>query len=179
MREKAHENYLQTLPYYTLYKRYKARPPLASSQLTLLLSQIRQANNILQQGVDQDWRTSCQRYPEVLDYYWSQVRYDWPSDKDDSIADPKFGSKSSFDYSGRPMHTEPEVKPRYRKRERTSDRASSTAAQPDLDRARERGNWDEDSGSVVSADYRKKDRRRERGGITPPPEFPMPYRGYR
>lgn len=73
MRMEAHRNYLQSLPYYTLYHQYNGRPPLNPQQLANIHSQIARANVILQQGVDQDWRTSCLRYPEILDYYLGLV----------------------------------------------------------------------------------------------------------
>ncbi|KAF2170021.1 hypothetical protein M409DRAFT_64404 [Zasmidium cellare ATCC 36951] len=92
MRMEAHRNYLQTLPYYTLYHRYNGRPPLQPAQLQLIHSQIEQANTILQQGVDQDWRTSCLRYPEVLDYYFGLVEFGLPSDKAPAIREPRFGA---------------------------------------------------------------------------------------
>lgn len=91
MRIEAHQNYLQTLPYWTLYHRYNGAPPLLPAQLQLFHSQVNQANVTLQQGVDQDWRTSCMRYPEVLDYYFSLVEVSLPSDRDPSILDPRFG----------------------------------------------------------------------------------------
>ncbi|EME46226.1 hypothetical protein DOTSEDRAFT_127181 [Dothistroma septosporum NZE10] len=141
MRLEAHHNYLQTLPYYTLFHKYSGRPPLQPAQLQLIHSQIQQANTILQQGIDQDWRTSCLRYPEVLDYYFSLVRYDYPSDKEEVIQDPRFG-------------------PTRERQARVKDSRR-------------------DSVDMTVKDHRKRDRRRSRGGKSPPPEAPMPYRGYR
>lgn len=91
MRVQAHNNYLQTLPYYTLYHRYNGHPPLQPAQLQLVHSQIQQANQILQQGVDQDWRTSCLQYPTVLDYYFNLAGIVLPDERDPAIQDPRFG----------------------------------------------------------------------------------------
>lgn len=92
MRMEAHDNYLRSLPYYTLYHRYNGQPPLQPAQLQLIHSQIQHANIILQQGVDQDWRTSCLRYPEVLDYYFNLILFELPSERDSTITDPRFGT---------------------------------------------------------------------------------------
>ncbi|EGP92566.1 uncharacterized protein MYCGRDRAFT_28154, partial [Zymoseptoria tritici IPO323] len=86
----AHRAYLQTLPYYTLYHRFSGNPPLDPAQFHLVHSQIQRANQILQQGVDQDWRTSCQRYPQVLDYYFSLAEVVLPDHRDPRIFDPRF-----------------------------------------------------------------------------------------
>lgn len=91
MRLQAHHNYLQTLPYYTLYHRYNGHPPLQPAQLQLVHSQIQQANQILQQGVDQDWRTSCLQYPTVLDYYFALAEVVLPDESHPALQDPRFG----------------------------------------------------------------------------------------
>ncbi|KAF7189374.1 hypothetical protein HII31_09352 [Pseudocercospora fuligena] len=92
MRMEAHRDYLESLPYYTLYRRYNGHPPLQPAQIQLMNAQLNQANTVLQQGVDQDWRTSCLRYPEMLDYYLDLAELKLPSEKDERIADPRFGS---------------------------------------------------------------------------------------
>lgn len=91
MRVQAHHDYLQTLPYYTLYHRYNGHPPLQPAQLQLVHSQIQRANQMLQQGVDQDWRTSCLQYPTVLDYYIALAEVALPDEGHPALQDPRFG----------------------------------------------------------------------------------------
>ena len=94
IRVETHHQYLQTLPYYTLYTRYNGQPPLQPADLQLVRAQIHQATQLLQAGVDQDWRASCLRYPEVLDYYFGLVQIDFPGDADPTIVDPRFGGRA-------------------------------------------------------------------------------------
>ncbi|CAK1357495.1 hypothetical protein CB0940_07775 [Cercospora beticola] len=130
MRVEAHRNYLQTLPFYTLYHRYNGAPPLAPAQLQLIHSQINAAHHTLQQGVDQDWRTSCMQYPQVLDYYFNLVNVRLPNDNDPMIADPRFGApkdpprrvkerRESVEYREAPVKE-------HRKKERRRSRTGNT-----------------------------------------------------
>lgn len=91
-RKQAHYAYLQTIPCFTLYQKYRGNPPLQPAQLHLLHSQIGQAQAIFQAGVDEDWRRSCLRYPEVLDYYFSLVDIGMPNDSDGVVQEPRFGA---------------------------------------------------------------------------------------
>jgi hypothetical protein len=146
MRIEAHRNYLQTLPFYTLYHRYNGAPPLGAAQLQLIHSQISSANHTLQQGVDQDWRTSCMQYPQVLDYYFNLVSVRLPRDDDTVITDPRFGA---------PKDPPRRVKEKER-RESLEYREPPPPPPP------------------TTKEQRKKERRRSRTGRTPPPA-PMPY----
>ncbi|KAH9825934.1 hypothetical protein Tdes44962_MAKER03857 [Teratosphaeria destructans] len=87
-----HVEQLQTLPCFTLYQRWQGNPPINPSQLHMLQSQIHQANANYKAGVDEDWRRSCLRYPEVLDYYFGMVSLQLPSEDDPAIMDPRFGA---------------------------------------------------------------------------------------
>ena len=131
MRIEAHRNYLQTLPFYTLYHRYNGAPPLGAAQLQLIHSQISSANHTLQQGVDQDWRTACMQYPQVLDYYFSLIQVRLPRDDDIAITDPRFGGskepprrvknrRESVEYR------EPPPRDEHRRRERRRSRTGRT-----------------------------------------------------
>jgi hypothetical protein len=91
-RHQAHVAYLQTLPCFTLYQRWHGNPPIAPNQLHILNTQIQQANAAYRAGVDEDWRRSCLRYPEVLDYYFSLVEYSFPMENHPMIAEPSFGA---------------------------------------------------------------------------------------
>ena len=92
-RKQAHYAYLQTIPCFTLYQKYRGNPPLQPAQLHLLHSQIGQAQSIFQAGVDEDWRRSCLRYPEVLDYYFSLIDISMPRDDDSAVQEPRFGDQ--------------------------------------------------------------------------------------
>lgn len=83
---------LQTIPCFTLYQKYRGNPPLQPAQLNLLHSQIGQAQAIFQAGLDEDWRRSCLRYPEVLDYYFSLVDISLPDRDDPRVLEPRFGA---------------------------------------------------------------------------------------
>ncbi|TKA34214.1 hypothetical protein B0A50_00194 [Salinomyces thailandicus] len=87
----AHLAYLQTLPCFTLYHRFNGAPPIHPTQLQVLHAQIQQANGVFRQGVDEDWRRSCLRYPEVLDYYFELVGVELPGEEEVEVRDPRFG----------------------------------------------------------------------------------------
>lgn len=91
-RRDAHVAYLQTLPCYTLYQKWHGAPPVQPAQLHALQQQIHAANMNYRAGIDEDWRRSCMRYPEVLDYYFSLVEVVMPGDRDPSILEPRFGA---------------------------------------------------------------------------------------
>ena len=93
-RYRAHAAYLQTLPCFTLFQKWHGDPPINPSQLQVLHQQINQAQAMYKAGVDADWRRSCLRYPEVLDYFFDLVDIDLPSDRDPAVQEPTFGSPS-------------------------------------------------------------------------------------
>ncbi|KAH0541458.1 hypothetical protein FGG08_004067 [Glutinoglossum americanum] len=49
---------------------------------------IEQAEIELKRGIDEDWRQSVRRYPEVLDYFYGLVDLNLPSDSAPQVADP-------------------------------------------------------------------------------------------
>ena len=51
-------------------------------------SEIAAADLDLNRGIDEDWRTSVQRYPEVLEYFYGLVDLNLPSDDDPGVRDP-------------------------------------------------------------------------------------------
>jgi hypothetical protein len=51
-------------------------------------SEIAAADAELKRGIDEDWRASVQRYPEVLEYFFSLVTMNIPSDDDPGVRDP-------------------------------------------------------------------------------------------
>jgi hypothetical protein len=50
--------------------------------------QIADAQASLKRGIDEDWQSSVQRYPEVLSYFFGLVELSLPSDDDPSVRDP-------------------------------------------------------------------------------------------
>ncbi|KAK8118686.1 uncharacterized protein PG998_003312 [Apiospora kogelbergensis] len=51
-------------------------------------SELAQAEQSLKRGIDEDWRSSVQRYPEVLEYFYSLVELSLPQDDDGAVRDP-------------------------------------------------------------------------------------------
>lgn len=51
-------------------------------------SEIAHADAELKRGIDEDWKASVQRYPEVLEYFYGLVRLDLPGDEEQGVRDP-------------------------------------------------------------------------------------------
>ncbi|KAK4129985.1 hypothetical protein BT67DRAFT_452734 [Trichocladium antarcticum] len=51
-------------------------------------SQIAEAQAQLKRGIDEDWRSSVQRYPEVLEYFYSLVELTLPNNNENAVKDP-------------------------------------------------------------------------------------------
>ncbi|KAI2626191.1 hypothetical protein GGS21DRAFT_493400 [Xylaria nigripes] len=51
-------------------------------------SEIQAAQASLKRGIDEDWQSSVQRYPEVLEYFFGLVEMNLPADDDPAIKDP-------------------------------------------------------------------------------------------
>lgn len=52
------------------------------------------AQATLKRGIDEDWQSSVQRYPEVLEYYFSLVELMLPNDSDPMVHDPPLSALS-------------------------------------------------------------------------------------
>lgn len=52
------------------------------------------AQATLKRGIDEDWQSSVQRYPEVLEYYFSLVDLVLPNDNDPMVQDPPLSALS-------------------------------------------------------------------------------------
>lgn len=50
--------------------------------------EISHAQSVLKRGIDEDWQTSVQRYPEVLEYFFSLVELTLPQEDEPSVKDP-------------------------------------------------------------------------------------------
>lgn len=95
-RIEAHFAYLECLPCYTVYKHWNGNPPIDHTQLMILKNEISRANDIFKRGLDEDWRRSCMRYPEVLDYYFSLIRFTIPREDDPLMRNPRFGQQKKI-----------------------------------------------------------------------------------
>jgi hypothetical protein len=51
-------------------------------------SELLAADNELKRGIDEDWKASVQRYPEVLEYFYGLVHLDLPGDEELGVRDP-------------------------------------------------------------------------------------------
>jgi len=51
-------------------------------------SEIAAADQELKRGIDEDWKSSVQKYPEVLEYFYGLVDLSLPSDDDPGVRDP-------------------------------------------------------------------------------------------
>lgn len=50
------------------------------------------ANQRLREGLDECWKASVNRYPEVLEYYYSLVQFEMPKDNDPAVCDPSLAA---------------------------------------------------------------------------------------
>lgn len=76
-RKQAHRRQIDSMTAYA-YHHYRA-PPHPSD--------IQAAEVALKQGIDEDWQRSVQRYPEVLEYFFSLVDVSLPTENDPSVKD--------------------------------------------------------------------------------------------
>ncbi|KAI1809441.1 hypothetical protein GGS20DRAFT_590608 [Poronia punctata] len=51
-------------------------------------SELQAAQAALKRGIDEDWQSSVQRYPEVLEYFFSLVEMQLPQEDDPTVKDP-------------------------------------------------------------------------------------------
>jgi hypothetical protein len=57
-------------------------------------AELARADTALKRGIDEDWRASVQRYPEVLEYFYSLVEMTLPDDNDAAVRDPPLSALS-------------------------------------------------------------------------------------
>ncbi|KAI0106297.1 hypothetical protein GGR51DRAFT_179586 [Nemania sp. FL0031] len=77
-RKAAHNQHLEHLTA-TAYHYYHAPPHP---------SEIQAAQATLKRGIDEDWQSSVQRYPEVLEYFFGLVELNLPAEDDTAVKDP-------------------------------------------------------------------------------------------
>lgn len=77
-RKQAHTSHLERLTTHAYH--YYHAPPHPN--------EIAQAQAALKRGIDEDWQSSVQRYPEVLEYFYSLAELTLPGDDDAAVKDP-------------------------------------------------------------------------------------------
>jgi len=77
-RKEAHATHIHRITERAAYY-YNARPHP---------SEIAAADQELKRGIDEDWRSSVQRYPEVLEYFYGLVDLNLPGDDEAVVKDP-------------------------------------------------------------------------------------------
>ncbi|KAK8042746.1 hypothetical protein PG994_013229 [Apiospora phragmitis] len=77
-RKQAHSSHLERLTAHAYH--YYHAPPHPT--------EIAQAQATLKRGIDEDWQSSVQRYPEVLEYFYSLVELTLPQDDEGAVKDP-------------------------------------------------------------------------------------------
>ena len=64
-------------------------------------TEIAGAQASLKRGIDEDWQASVQRYPEVLEYFYSLVELTLPDDNDPMVKDPPLSAMNGARKMGR------------------------------------------------------------------------------
>jgi hypothetical protein len=64
-------------------------------------NEIAAAQVALKRGIDEDWQASVQRYPEVLEYFFSLVELTLPDDSEAAVRDPPLSAMSGSRKVGR------------------------------------------------------------------------------
>lgn len=77
-RKQAHTAHIDRITHHA-YQFYNAAPHP---------TEIAAAQTALKHGIDEDWQSSVQRYPEVLQYFYSLVEFNVPPDDEPAVRDP-------------------------------------------------------------------------------------------
>ncbi|KAI1633961.1 hypothetical protein F4809DRAFT_643902 [Biscogniauxia mediterranea] len=83
-RKAAHTSHLERLTAHAYH--YFHAPPHPN--------EIAAAQATLKRGIDEDWQSSVQRYPEVLEYFYSLVELTLPPDDEPTVKDPPLSALS-------------------------------------------------------------------------------------
>ncbi|KAI5868577.1 hypothetical protein GGS23DRAFT_602319 [Durotheca rogersii] len=83
-RKAAHQAHMERLTAHAFH--YYSAPPNPND--------IAAAQSTLKRGIDEDWQSSVQRYPEVLEYFYSLVELTLPRDDDSAVKDPPLSALS-------------------------------------------------------------------------------------
>lgn len=90
-RKAAHTAHLDRIGRHAFYH-YQAPPH--PNEITAAQAQ-------LKRGIDEDWQASVQRYPEVLEYFYSLVDLTLPDDNEAAVKDPPLSALSGSRKAGR------------------------------------------------------------------------------
>ena len=83
-RKQAHSQHLDRITAHAYH--YYHAPPHPN--------EIASAQAALKRGIDEDWQASVQRYPEVLEYFYSLVELTLPADDEPAVRDPPLSALS-------------------------------------------------------------------------------------
>lgn len=83
-RKQAHAQHMERLTSHAYH--YYGGPPHQS--------EVAAAQAQLKRGIDEDWQASVQRYPEVLEYFYSLVELTLPDDNEPAVKDPPLSALS-------------------------------------------------------------------------------------
>lgn len=72
-------------------------------------NEIAAAQAQLKRGIDEDWQASVQRYPEVLEYFYSLVELTLPDDNEPAVKDPPLSALSGSRKASRRQNGAPTV----------------------------------------------------------------------
>ncbi|KAL2108803.1 hypothetical protein VUR80DRAFT_3343 [Thermomyces stellatus] len=90
-RKEAHSRHLEELRRRAYYYNHSEPHP----------SEIAHAQQVLKRGIDEDWQTSVQRYPEVLEYFFSLVELSLPREDEPAVKDPPLSALNGSRKAGR------------------------------------------------------------------------------
>ncbi|KAI0022741.1 hypothetical protein F4780DRAFT_165591 [Xylariomycetidae sp. FL0641] len=107
-RKVAHSQHLEHLSAHAYH--YYHAPPHPN--------EIAAAQAALKRGIDEDWQTSVQRYPEVLEYFFSQVEMSLPDNEDPAVKDPPLSALTGGSHR-KATRRASTVAPEFQERERT------------------------------------------------------------
>jgi hypothetical protein len=83
-RKAAHAQHLDRLSAHAYHYYHSAPHP----------NELAAAQAQLKRGIDEDWQASVQRYPEVLEYFYSLVELTLPDDNETAVKDPPLSALS-------------------------------------------------------------------------------------
>ncbi|KAH9887120.1 hypothetical protein F4778DRAFT_786419 [Xylariomycetidae sp. FL2044] len=125
--ERRKDDHSQQLERLTAHAHYYYHAPPHPNEITAL-----QVN--LKRGIDEDWQSSVQRYPEVLEYFYSLVALTLPKDSDPQVKDPPLSALSGSRKTGRRGSTIAPDSLHTRERSAPNPVARRTPPPPSIDR---------------------------------------------
>ncbi len=130
-------------------------------------SEIQAAQASLKRGIDEDWQSSVQRYPEVLEYFFGLVELNLPPDDDPAVKDPPLSAMNGARKQRRSSTIAPES---------AQERARNRRTPPPP--AIERRTPAPPSMHIVGNPMAPVPRSRRAGGFRPPTAPPQSYYNY-